>query len=156
EGKTHGRETLTDDSFNEVEFAASLERSHLTFALCWYYTIKGELAFLYEDCIEALAMLQKAGDMLPGINFMPEIRYYAALSLLALGPEAVEEDKQRRAPILARCTEDLGTWAKCCSDNYLHKSLLVQAEVSRNSGQDAQAMDLYHQAIDEAQKGGWL
>jgi PAS domain S-box-containing protein len=43
-----------------------------------------------------------------------------------------------------------------CPDNYLHKYLLVTAEIARISGQDLDAINLYDRAIDSAGESGYV
>jgi len=47
-------------------------------------------------------------------------------------------------------------WADNCPENFLHKYLLVAAEMNRISGQWHQAMDLYDQAIESAKENEFI
>ena len=47
-------------------------------------------------------------------------------------------------------------WADNCPDNFLHKYLLVAAEMARISGKDIEAMKLYDQAIKSAEENEYI
>jgi GAF domain-containing protein len=47
-------------------------------------------------------------------------------------------------------------WADNCPDNFLHKYLLISAEVAHILGKDLEAIDLYDQAIESARKNGFI
>lgn len=153
EGRTAARDSLNDDQFDEAEFVASLETARLTVPLSWYCLIKGQLAYLAEDYAGAAALLARAAG-LQSYNFTPDVRYYACLAILALGPE--DEATERLRPTLTKCAGELAIWAAACADNYLHKHLLVEAEFARVRGESDRAIDLYERAIAAAQAGGWV
>ena len=48
------------------------------------------------------------------------------------------------------------TWAENSPDNFLHKYLLVAAEMARISGQESEAIDLYDRAISSAKKNEFI
>jgi predicted ATPase/GAF domain-containing protein len=154
-GCTRDRGTLSCPHFDEAEFEAWMEAKGFKLPVSWYCTAKGELAFLYEDYEGAVAMLARA-KALGSINFTTEIVYYASLAILAFGETAPGSERERLAPLLATCMGELAVAARGCAENYLHKSLLVQAEVARTSHDHERAAGLYDEAIEAAQQHGWL
>ena len=154
EGRTPRPTALDGDGFDEAEFAAALERSGFALGLAWYHTVKGELAFLDEDHTAARESLLQA-MALQSLNFTPDIYYYEALAILAGRPVQDDGEEARSAPALSRCIEALDRLAGACPENYLHKQLLVKAELARVSGEDLAATDLYDRAIAVAQEHDW-
>lgn len=152
--RTHSRQTLDSDGFNEAEFARTIEGAAMSFAVYFYYTAKGALLFLDEEPAAALAALSRPMAM-PGIAFTPEARFFTALSILSLADTASAAEAVQRAPLLELCLAKLTTWARACPANYLHKHLLVQAEHARHNGNVLLAMDLYDRAIASAQEHDW-
>ena len=47
-------------------------------------------------------------------------------------------------------------WAASCPENFLHKKLLIEAELARLDGQLGDSLKLYEQAIDEAREHGFV
>jgi GAF domain-containing protein len=154
QGLTRSAQTLDDETFEEATFVESIEASRMTFAMSWFSTAKGILLFLDQDYVGALLALIKALTLTP-IAFTPEARYYTCLSILALADTATAEERAEREPILARSRGDLEAWANACPENYLAKSLLVQAESARVSGEAELAMELYDRAIAAAREYDW-
>jgi diguanylate cyclase (GGDEF)-like protein len=54
-----------------------------------------------------------------------------------------------------RLTDKFKVWAQGCRDNFLHKHVLLSAELTRVDGQLEQAMELYGQAIEAARQAGF-
>lgn len=148
EGRTSSPTSLGDELCDEAELVATIEGARMSFALYWYRTSKGTLLYLAGDHEGALEQLEPVMAM-AGIAFTPEARFFTALAIL--GSETLE----RRASLLARCQQDLTTWAEACPANYRHRQLLVEAEVARRSGSAELAMDRYDQAISAAHEHEW-
>jgi len=64
--------------------------------------------------------------------------------------------KPARVDQIKRRQQQLERWAESCPDNFLHKALLVAAEVARLEGDGWKAADLYDRAIEEAGRSGYL
>ena len=157
-GRTRGRDSLSDGDFDEGDFAAEIERVGLTTVVCWYYTIKLELAVLYEDYDVALQMAAKAEERAGnavGFFFITELCFYTCLAVAALYPTASAEQQAHYRAMLAPRQEKLASWTEHCAENFQHKDLLVAAEVARISGKKAEAAELYDQAISLAQERGY-
>ena len=157
-GRTRGRDSLSDGQFDEGEFAAEIEQVGLTTVVCWYSTIKLELAVLYEDYGVALQMAAKAEERAGnavGFFFITELCFYTCLAVAALYPSASAEQQERYRAMLAPRQEKLATWTEHCAENFQHKHLLVAAEVARISGKKVEAAELYDQAIRLAQERGY-
>lgn len=157
QGLTRGPLNLDDDTFNEVEFVANLERTQNPLGLIWYSILKLQLLFLYEDFEAARILLPVAdarSEQLKGLNITTELPFFGSLTLLAsVSAKSGLADPEQAAQLL-RYTTQLATWAKHCPANFERKHLLVSAETARVHGRDSDAAVLYAQAIAQAHKDG--
>ncbi len=80
---------------------------------------------------------------------------YHFLSLAALYPDASPTEQPGYWDTLVTNQKKLKTWADICPENFEHQSCLVTAEIAALSGQHAEAMALYDQAIDAAHHHGF-
>ncbi|WP_437740773.1 GAF domain-containing protein [Sorangium sp. So ce1504] len=153
-GQTKSRDTLSDDTFDEASFAATLGDTPL--AALWYHVTKAQLAFLYEDPQGALAHADLAAPMMALAGAMPIVDmlpFYTVLSMLAL-PDAAE--RERRGAAIAAHEARLSLLAASCPENYRHRHQLVLAEVARVAGKEVEAMARYDEAISGARQGGFV
>ncbi|HRI52534.1 MAG TPA: AAA family ATPase [Pseudomonadota bacterium] len=159
EGRTRGRASLSDESFDEPAFVTELTKLGMFTQLCFYHVLKLQLAFLYGDPAAALTHAEVAralGASAFVFYFLNELSYYHCLALCALYPQATAEQKQQYKQTLGRESEFLATLAKSCADNFAHKHLLVLAESARIEGNALQAMELYDRAIAAAEQSGFI
>lgn len=158
-GNTRGPGTLSDDVFDEAAFLATMESAGFAANVCYYYVIKLQLSFLYEDYAHALVMALAAEERIAsglGQYFTTELPFYGCLTLLALLPSASEDEREGYAAALSRHHDALARWAESCPTTHLHKHLLVSAERARLRGEELAAMRLYDRAIEEACQSGFL
>ncbi|UCH92660.1 MAG: PAS domain S-box protein, partial [Candidatus Aminicenantes bacterium] len=131
-------------------------RQHRTFAsLCDYYTFKSQVLYLYQHLPGALEYILKAGELLPYIinRFVSaQHNFYYSLILAGLYPGAPGDKKKEYRDRLDHNQKQMKKWADNCSENFLHKYLLVEAELARIEGKNWQAVDWYDQAIESASK----
>ncbi|WP_208592044.1 ATP-binding sensor histidine kinase [Gracilibacillus suaedae] len=85
----------------------------------------------------------------------PEYFLYHSLWLVKL-IENVEITRRSGLSKLRSNLKKLKKWAKHSPTNYLHKYLLIRAEYQKLIGGDSQAIDNYHQAIENAEENGFL
>ena len=150
-GQTQGRGSLTSPEFDEDFFAASIAETEFTTLQCWYYSLKLQLAYIYGDYEAAhkwaqLAESRTAGTL--GLHFVTDLSFFRCLTLLGLGHQPSSDDAAGAE--LRRLSAQLQQWAECCPANYRHKYSLVLAEIARVRGSFAEALDLYDQAISQA------
>jgi signal transduction histidine kinase len=130
-----------------------------TLFLCWYYYTKIRNLYWFGDYRSGVAMLDKVSlieQSLPGHVKTAEIYFYMGLHLLSKTNDA---DKQvnTKALITARnYTEKMKVWAASCPDNFLHKQLLLEAEIAKAENKPFEAMKLYKDAIASTEKSGYI
>src|SRR6185312_6085044 len=138
---------------------AAMERAAFAADVCFYYVMKLQLSFLYEDHARALVMArageERIGSAL-GQYFATELPFYASLTLLALSPSTPEDERPLREAEISRHHEALARLAEACPATHRHKYLLVSAERARVRGEEMEAMRLYDRAIDEAGRAGFV
>ncbi|WP_170311486.1 helix-turn-helix transcriptional regulator [Vallitalea okinawensis] len=124
-----------------------------------YYLYKAETAYLLGDNELALENIENAFKYIQAVTgyyFATEIFFYYALIITAQykGSSCKVQKKHRR--LLKKIKNKLKKWAENCQDNFLHKYLLIEAEIARLSDQNIKAMNYYDQSIETAEKYGYM
>lgn len=158
-GRTKNRLTLSDDSFDESEFVKSLDNPLMAYPASVYKTFRLQLHYLnghYEEARALIAPAEAQTAFWISHFWTTTISFYACLTWTALYDSASAEDKEQYMALITANQVKLNRWADLCPVNYLHKKLLVAAEVARISGKAPEAMVLYEQAIDAANENGFI
>ncbi|MEL7038860.1 MAG: AAA family ATPase [Cyanobacteria bacterium J06592_8] len=124
-----------------------------------YNILKAQILYLYGNYESALEISKESQNILGFVSGMPnqvEHYLYYSLTLTNLYLNTSEEVQKEYWKILKTNQEKLQIWADNCPENYLHKYLLVTAEISRICGQELDAIDLYDQAIESAQENEFI
>ena len=95
-------------------------------------------------------------SLIRGHISVAEHNFYTCLTLAALYPEATAAEQRQYWSELEANRENLQLWAENCQANFQHKYLLVAAEMSRISGKDFEAIELYNRAIKSAHQGKFV
>ena len=109
------------------------------------------VAFLLEDherALNSMLLVESRIHQAFGMTLQVEFQLYQGLLMAALHPKATTEEKARYEQVIAANIEKLRGYSGLCAENFQHKYLLLAAERARLSGQDAEAMALYDQAIE--------
>ncbi|MGK3992145.1 AAA family ATPase [Sorangium sp. So ce1024] len=154
---------LDGPELEEAEFEARLPPGGAGSTHSLYYGLKAQGLFVLGSPREALAATDR---VLIGRRWKfdahalaAESVYYRALALAALcdgAPSSLERAPPGGLPECEACERQLGEWAESCPDNFLHKHLLVRAEIARLRGQEPEAIRLYERAIASAREGGFV
>ncbi len=120
---------------------------------CFYHLLDCLLAVIMDEPVAALQAAEQARTVLGGIQGMTWVTQYHFLYALALC-DAVRDARREAAAtmtLIDDCLGHLQGWAQQCPDNYLSKSLLINAEMEELAGADRGAiLDAYDKAIDAA------
>ncbi|XXX80888.1 AAA family ATPase [Sorangium sp. So ce134] len=160
EGRTQGRDTLSDAGFDEGAFAPTLDAVGFASPAGSYYTIKLGLAFLYGDVQGALRMARRAHERALALTGqylgIVDLPLYTCLTILALGPGASDGEGGELAEMLASNHDKLAALAQDCPElRYLE--LLVRAERARVAGGEIEpVLRLYQEAIHAAEQAGYV
>ncbi|MCB2188645.1 MAG: diguanylate cyclase [Deltaproteobacteria bacterium] len=156
-GLTRSDHTFDDDDFSEAKFLTDYQANPL--ALSYYYVAKLRSLYWFGYLDEAMAMLDKA-DFVATIALaqakVPEMFFFACLTVWAAWENLGEEDRQRSLALVDGYQEKMQVWAENSPANFRHKHTLVEAERARVAGRDWEALRLYEAAITEAQEAGYV
>jgi PAS domain S-box-containing protein len=142
----------------ETSFLETCHKYKILAAICLYYIFKAEVLYLYNQPL-GLHLLEQAGkwfDYIPGTISIAKHNFYYSLTLVALYPQASTEEQDQYWQQLETNQRQMKEWADNCPQNFLHKYLLVDAEMFRISGQWHQTIDLYDQAIASARENEFI
>jgi class 3 adenylate cyclase/tetratricopeptide (TPR) repeat protein len=146
-------DTLTGECCDEAAIAPALEATHNINALCQLHLHKMILGYMFRRHEDAAVHSAKAREYLEGLTAtqgVPIYYYYDALNHLALagkgfagGPNRSPSDKK----VVQGAIKKLRRWAALAPMNYAHRLHLVEAELARVLGRDAEAREHYDRAI---------
>ncbi|MEG4855398.1 AAA family ATPase [Microcoleus sp. B5-D4] len=159
QGLTHNRYRLDDEGFNEESTIEKWKKNHFYIGIHWLDTFKTQILYTYGKYQDAFKIARENSKMLGidgGFFNITQHYLYDSLILTALYPTATIEEKDDYQQILQKNLERLEIWATNCPENFLHKYLLVLAELARIHGQDLEAMELYDRAIAGAKDNGYI
>ncbi|WP_437977927.1 AAA family ATPase [Sorangium sp. So ce295] len=116
------------------------------------YFVFGEYELAYRHAAETEPTLGAS----TGKVFTPLHTFYYSLAMTALTPAASPEDKARYRAKLSENQAKLKALSATCTSNFLHRYLLVEAELARIDGRAAEALDLYDRAIASASEHDYV
>jgi predicted ATPase/signal transduction histidine kinase/CheY-like chemotaxis protein len=154
-GLTADKLSFDFQDLREADFFKNCQEKQSIIGLCPYQILKAQVLYLYGAAAEALQWVSEAEKglvFIKGMISVAEHNFYYSLILAALYPEASEPDKKHYWEKISTHQQQLETWADNSPDNFLHKYLLVEAEIARISGKNFEAIELYDQAIEAAIK----
>ncbi|MBD2628649.1 AAA family ATPase [Trichormus variabilis] len=151
--------TLIGSVYNEELNLPIIKNQNDHHALANYYVNKLMLFYLFGEIEKALTNGRFAQEHLEGITSSYTITYfyfYDALACLAyLTYSPLSEHKKLINKVLAY-HKKMKKWAHYAPINYLHKYLLVEAELCRIQGKNSQAIDYYDQAISLSKENEYI
>ncbi|MDZ8135699.1 MAG: AAA family ATPase [Nostoc sp. DedQUE04] len=135
------------------------QKNNFDHGINWYCFLKIQLSYLYGRYADAVEAAEEAEKTL-GCNsgFFPIIQYhfYYPLSLIALYPNVTLEKKKQYWDIIREHQQIQKNWANSCPDNFLHRYLLLSAEIARISGKYMDAIESYDRAIAKAKENEYV
>jgi PAS domain S-box-containing protein len=157
QGRTASFSTFSGAQFDQDTFEAALGRRHVPSA---YWILKLRARFLSEDYGEALAAAERARPQPRSGNATVLVRldyhYYTALTVAALFDDAADDTRAEWRELLEAHRAQLHELAQINPPSFGDKYALVAAEIARIDGRDAEAMQLYEQAIGFAREHGFV
>ncbi len=158
-GETPEPGSFLFEHIHDSEFLEDLGARAAMPTIAHYNIIKSQVLYLYGQIDEAKICSEKAAEALSFISghvATANHEFYAALIDVAALEAAPQEFNSARMEPLKRRQRQLQQWADSCPDNFLHKSLLLSAEIARLEGEGWRAAELYDRAIEEAGRSGYL
>ncbi|MBP7736306.1 MAG: AAA family ATPase [Spirochaetes bacterium] len=131
----------------------------IPFPLNYLQAIEGGARFILGEYDTAYRLLKQAKEIIhifKGLYIIPEIYYYMTLSMAALYPSSTESDKELYASAMTQHRDFMKILSGQCPENFKHKYLLMDAEISRIVDNVPDAMALYDRAIEAARDNGFV
>lgn len=154
-GFTKDRLSFDTEEIREEEFMNDCHRNKNHRVLCEYYTLKAQVLYLYGKTHEALTCIIKAKELseyIWGLFISAEYNFYYSLILADLYDRCDEERKKEYEEEIKINQRQMKIRADNCPENFLHKYLLVEAEIARLRGHTVEAIDYYTMAINLAKE----
>jgi predicted ATPase/serine phosphatase RsbU (regulator of sigma subunit) len=157
--KTSNTSIFQSDSFDEKSYLELCNEHQSMYPVTIYKIMKCQLLFLYDSKEEMLSLAEETKGMLAyisGINSVAEFNFYRSLILLTAYKEASKETRIKYLEEVKSNQKQMKIWAESCSENFLHKYLLVEAEIARIEYKNWKAGKLYDEAIFESRKNEFV
>jgi predicted ATPase/class 3 adenylate cyclase len=157
-GETRNRTSFASSEFDEDAYVRALPGYGSPHFAHFYFVDRLQALYLwgeYDAAIEAARASAAYLKSSPGLQHAAEHHFYHALTVAALaGAGARHRVAAPRA--LRRSRARFARWARRCPENFLHRQLLLEAEIARLAGRSDRAAKLYDQAIEAAGRHGFL
>lgn len=150
---------FTFEDVTEKDFYKSCLEINNYSALARFHIFKGLALYVLRDYEEARISLVAAGEkvsFLFGTIYSAEYVFVDSLIHVGLLETATKKDKSTYLERIRENQIKLKLWAGHCKENFLHRYLLIKAEIANVSGEIVEAMDNYDQAIDLAKESGFV
>ncbi|GGA54508.1 AAA family ATPase [Okeania sp. KiyG1] len=158
-GKTDNKLEFCTEKITDIQYLEICEEHNSLAWLCTFNIFKCQVLYLYGEYSEALKCALLAAEKIEFVlgHFQSsEYNFHYSLTLAALYEDASEHEQQKYWEKLTENQTQMKIWADNCPDNFLHKYLLIAAEMARFSGKELKAMELYDQAITSAQENQFI
>lgn len=161
EGKGTTTYDFCKDQVTESQYLARCEANKNIQVLAIYHILKTWALYLQGHYSEALASFNESEQRFIAVatqGLLPsaEHRFNQSLLLLALYPQASPAEQQQSWQQLEANQTLAKIWADNCPANFLHKYLLIAAEMARLTEDNWKALELYEQAIAAAKDNEFL
>ena len=147
-----------DISFDEVaEVAYWRERDRM--ALAYFYKYRLLKQFMvrdFEGCVASARVIDENFSVVMGMAFSAYYLPYQSLALIGLLPTMQTRARLAAMQTIRRNQRRLRIWSRQAPENYLHKWVLVNAELARVAGRELEAQRGYVKAIGLASRHGVL
>lgn len=147
------------DNISSEDFAASVHGDEFNMIQELVCTLQYLPGYLFGHYREANEALKKAATILQSRedDFENPVQYtYESLVQAQLYEEATYQEKKEYRVSMHKRLKQLKQLAERCPNNYLHKYLLIKAEIARLARKNRQAEELYEQSIEAARKYGLI
>ncbi|AFM28125.1 hybrid sensor histidine kinase/response regulator [Desulfomonile tiedjei] len=154
-GKSPDPCTLVGDVFDENIMLRVFQEANDRSGMCVTYLNKATLCYIFEEhskALENVMLAQKHESGILGTPAIPTLNFYDSLARLSVCDKTKQKIHLWRVHLNQR---KLRKWAKHAPMNFLHKYILVKAELLRIKGKYELAGELYEQAITLARENAY-
>ncbi|WP_238546175.1 AAA family ATPase [Tumebacillus flagellatus] len=149
QGVTEGIANLSHEHFDEDQYCTEVLPAQAALWPTWYFYCKILLLFLADEHPAILQLMPDISEEV--VQSESDFPFFYALTIAAAAPKSVV--LQQNMKLYRKQMKKL---AAVCPENFLHRSLLMEAEANRIAGRVREAMDGYDEAIAAASQNGWL
>ncbi|WP_459195427.1 diguanylate cyclase [Wukongibacter baidiensis] len=157
--KGTGTFNFNNDNFDEGKFEEKIVGCNIDAVKALYYVTDLQCAYLQGNYSEALEAVEKCQNYIVGaigLLYSTDYYFYYSLTLAALYKSLTSAEKVKYLSILKRNQKKMKKWAKNCPENFLHKYLIVEAEIARIEDKEQRAVMLYNQGIKVAYENEYI
>ncbi|MCP4130398.1 MAG: AAA family ATPase [bacterium] len=136
-GEVEEREFLKGTIFDEEKILLSWHEGGQFNCIGFYIVSKQLLYFLYHSFEKAVSISEEGVlylDMIKGMIAITEYYFFYSLSLLAVYRQKGKKEQKKIIKNVLSNQKKMKQWAQTCPENFLHKYLIVQAELARATG----------------------
>jgi signal transduction histidine kinase len=149
-----------DSEITEKDYLVRCQSNQSLIAICCYHTYKAQVLYLYGDYENSFNSLQIAKEYIPyvlGFFVVALHNFYSSLTLVNLFRlENQKEVQSNYLQELQKNQDQMKIWSDSCQESFLHKYLLVEAEICQLFAKNTEAMELYDRAIALAKENGFV
>jgi predicted ATPase/signal transduction histidine kinase/tRNA A-37 threonylcarbamoyl transferase component Bud32 len=148
-----------NEEISESEYVYNCQAHQNLYSLCLYQIRKCQVLYWYGNFKEALKLaleVEKQLSFITGAIPATEWNFFFSLVLVAVYPNVSEQKQEEYLEKLNTNQKQMKIWADNCPENFLHKYLLVQAEIARISKKDSEAVELYDLSITFAKENEFI
>ncbi|MDZ8183914.1 MAG: AAA family ATPase [Nostoc sp. ChiSLP02] len=159
ENLSETKKSFDYENNENISYIDIFQKNNFAIGISWYCILKLQLLYLQADYHEAVQIiLEVEKRQATNLGFFPTTQYhfYYPLCLTALYATATPEEKQQYCNLLEKHQQILEKLADNCPENFLHRYLLLSAEIVKISGKGIEAIDLYDRAIALAKANEYL
>ncbi len=155
--ETDGVASLTGQGLDEAALVADVKAAEARIMLAIYLIWKVELLVLFHRPGDAMELVLEFDETIEAMTAgqLRVTEYGFCACLAAIGCLRAKTGTRATRRLLARKRKRLAAWAASGPANYLHKHLLVEAELADLGGDADRATALYDRAIHEARASGY-
>ncbi len=135
---------------------ASLKNTPNSAARCFIHILCAFYELVFENGYQAAIYLEKARPLLIDVVGMQISTDFFFLEILITARDKNGPNNKKKSLKLQAGLQKLREWATQCPANFTHKYLLCAAEIAFLEGRNDQAQSLYDQAVETAQKNGFI
>lgn len=157
-GMTAHSACFDSDDISEADFLSGC-RARNVIGACYFLIYKAQALYLYQQydqALDCIMTVEKDISFISGTSVMAEYNFYQSLILLALCDQEDDAANTERLQKVEKLQLQMRIWAVNCEKNFLHKYLLVDAELARVEGRFIDAVNGYDDAIESARVNGFI
>ncbi len=157
-GETHAPDSFADATFDEAAYVEELKGYGSPHFAHYYHVNKLQTLVLWREHDAALNVARASSAYLKssiGMQHAVEHHFYAGLLYAELIALRRPGPRRRWLQTLRATIRRFRQWARNCPENFLHRALLLEAELAQVTGQDTIAGTRYDQAIEAAAQRGF-